>query len=367
MKDNNFNFLRYYAAIGVLIGHVATHMDIPFMGYGINYEKPFYHLGVPFFFIINGLFLYNSYVNMKNRGEGIREFMFNRLKTLAPSLYFYMLMTIALLFAIGAISFNVFTDKGFFAWIFSNLILFPVYHPSTFSHIGVGALNGSLWTIVAQLSFFIFIPIIFRVEKKIGFRNMILGLMILGVIGFALSWAATFLPQETFLIKVYNVIFIPHLIYFSLGILWSRIWNSVLQGQTLFWISITLVILFRIDVLGLGQYLGDLVELIWAVPFSYAIVWFGYNGLKFFRKFNKLENLGMGIYIWHMVVVNILLYLGINKVSYLSGPLMFLVVLILTIVLAYISRVIIEKPASNLKIKPRKKITEYHRIAKEVN
>lgn len=357
MKQNNFNFLKLYAAIGVLIGHVATHMRIPAFGYEGGAIKPFYHLGVPFFFILSGFFLYPSYVKMRGRGESIRKFLIKRWVRIAPPIYFFVPVTLVIFLVIGAINFETLTEVKLWAWVTSNIFLFPVYHPDVFSHIGIGVVNGSLWTIVAQVSFYLGIPLIYWVETKIGFRKMIVLLMTVGVIGYIIFWGDQFLETQTLLVKVYEVTCLPHLIFFGLGILWSRIWNDIPKTTSMFVICVLIVFLVKQDVFGIYPYIGELTLLLWAVPFSYSIIWFGFHGPKLFHKFNRIDDLGMGIYIWHMIFVNTFLYLGFREVAWLSNPLMHLLVIAVTIPMAYVSRILIEKPALKLyspSIKARK-------------
>lgn len=58
MRDNNFIFLRFITAIGILMGHLAYHTGIHAFGY--SETKSLYHIGLELFFIISAFFLYPS-------------------------------------------------------------------------------------------------------------------------------------------------------------------------------------------------------------------------------------------------------------------------------------------------------------------
>lgn len=340
--------------MGILTAHFTDHLDVsfPLIGYGMGGPRPF-HLGVPFFFVLTGFFLYSSYSRMRERGETVRGFLMNRYIRIAPSVYFFAVITILTLLVIGAITFDILLTKQFLVWMFSNTILFPVFNPDIFKHVGVGVINGSLWTVATQVSFFFFIPVIYLIEKRFGFRKMMAFVFITAIVGALVAWGAAMLPNEPILVKLYKVTFLPHLIFFGSGILLSKLKDRIPRSISLFLFCIGCVILLKSDVLGIHQYLGNLTELLWALPFSHAIIWFGLNGPKIFRAFNKFEDVGMGIYIWHMPVINVSLYLGMQHVGLFakSSTLVFVSVIVATLIMAYTSSKFIEKPTLLLRKK----------------
>lgn len=362
MRDDNFNFLRYYAAIGVLVGHTSNHMGIAAFGYDPEDQLlPFYHLGVPFFFLITGFFIYSSYKRTIDRNEAFSSFMFNRILRTAPSIYFYVVVAIVVLLLIGAINFSYFLEPTFYAWVASHIFLIPVYHPSIFEHIGIGVLNGSLWTIPAQITFYLILPLIFLIEKKHGFRNMIVTIFLAAVIFKVGSWYFQSYQEEPLWVKFYEITFMPQFLFFALGIFWARTWSKAPKSIYIFFLSLIMIFVLKSDMFNIYLILGDLTDLLWALPFSYAAIWFGYKGFKFFRIFGKFEDLGMGIYIWHMLIVNIFLYIGLKEIDIFNTPLMHITVIIVTIIMSYASRILIEKPALKFKknkVKEPKNIVE---------
>lgn len=353
IRENNFVFLRFVVAICVLMGHISTHMGIHAFGY--TEEKAFYHIGIPFFFVLSAFLIYPSYTKKREKGETVLSFFIKRFLRLAPSVYFITVVSVIIFLCVGALTIDVFTEQTFWAWIASNLLLLPVYNPSIFSHIGVGVINGSLWTILTFVAFYALVPVFYSFEKKYSFKKLITILLTLSIIFLGIELWRNSLSSENLFSKIYKVSPLPHLLFFSIGMFWSRFWPLVPKKTWMFVSCVIIALIFKEDILGITPYIGPLNDVLWAIPYSYAIIWFGYHGFKVFRVFNKFEDLGMGIFIWHMVVINLFLYWKLHQISWLANEFMYFLVIIITVILAYISRVFIEKPV--LKIQFNKKST----------
>jgi peptidoglycan/LPS O-acetylase OafA/YrhL len=135
--------------------------------------------------------------------------------------------------------------------------------------------------------------------------------------------------------------------YFTLGIFWAKAWSKSPRHIVLFLSSVTLFLFFKIDPLHLSSLNSTLWSFLWFMPLSYAIVWFGYNGPKILWQLNRLDDISMGIFIWHMVIINIFLYTGIDK-SLSDYPLI-LILIAVTAAVAFLSYRIVEKPALKLR------------------
>lgn len=355
VRENNFVFIKLFAGLSVLMGHLSVHMKIPGFGYGVG-TVPFYHVGVPFFLMLTAFFLYPSFSNLVERKDSIARFYLRRFLRIAPSIYFITIVTVAIFLLAGAISLTVFKEPTFWAYIVSNLFIFPVYHPDIFSHIGVGVLNGSLWTLFSQLSFYFMIPFIYLFEKKFGTNKMVVTLIITSISFYLFSYFLAGTEKYYYFERVFSVSAFGNLIYFAMGIFWAKYWKAIPKGMWMFILSIVLLYIIREDILGMEKYVDStLLKPLWSFALSYATIWFGYLGPKIFRKFNKIEDIGMGIYIWHMVIINLFLYLGLDKVSWLNGHWMFVVIISITVILAYASRILVENPTMKLEYKFKKK------------
>lgn len=141
--------------------------------------------------------------------------------------------------------------------------------------------------------------------------------------------------------------FLPQMFYLTLGIFWAKAWSKSPQHNVLFLSSVILFLLIKVDPIHLSSINSTLWSFLWFVPLSYAIIWFGYNGPKILWQLNRLDDISMGIFIWHMVIINIFLYTGINKT--LSDYPLIIVVIVVTAAIAFLSYRIVEKPALKLR------------------
>lgn len=348
-NNNCFDFIRLFAAFTVMVGHAVEHLKQNFLWFYPGSAVWFFD-GVPLFFIMSGLLVYTSYQKCVERNNPSTYYYINRFLRIAPAIYFYAFATIVFLLSFSAIQLSIFKNMTFWAWLSSNIFLVPVYHPDIFKHIGVGVLNGSLWTIPAEFSFYIIVPLIFLVEKRYGFLKMIIALSIVSAMGSFLFYYGR--GDTSLIFKFYKVSFLPYLIYFSLGIFWARKWESAPKNGWIALLSVSFYIVISMDLLNIGISRSDspLNVFITGIPLSYAAVWLGYRNPFNLSKITKIGDLSYGIYIWHMVVVNSFIYFGFLSRMSASGTKAILSVIVTTAALSAVSWWFIEKPS--LRFKP---------------
>jgi peptidoglycan/LPS O-acetylase OafA/YrhL len=135
-KENNFDFLRLIFALQVALIHLNDHMgfDIP------EFLSSF--PGVPAFFFVSGFLIYSSYQYSPGK-----NYFLNRFLRLFPGLIF---VTIGgLLVVVIAKGIHAILEKYdlMFIWFLSQITIGQAYNPSFFRDVGVGVINGALWTI----------------------------------------------------------------------------------------------------------------------------------------------------------------------------------------------------------------------------
>jgi len=355
-EGNCFDFLRLFAATSVLIAHSAGHLNLPFLwlkpGYGTR--SFWFYDGVPLFFILSGLLVYRSYLRCMERGRPLWDYILNRFLRVAPAIYAYAVVTAILILLAGAASLQGFGKVRFVAWFASNLVLYPISSEKLFPHFDGGSPNGSLWTIPVEFSFYLVVPLIYAVERRWGARCMqivlaatvvLSALMMRGLASSSHSHASQLLASTC----------IPYLLFFSLGIFWSRTWTRAPQSAMLAAAcALGYVSIRMLDVLHLAGPRPLYQEssahpaycLAWALLLSYLVLWVGHYGPRVFSQITRrIGDVSYGVYIWHMVVVNIVLYLGLSqKLAGVPAATQTLVVLG-TFAVAGLSWWYIEKPA----------------------
>lgn len=343
-RINNFDLIRLTAALQVVVWHSIEHLSISGVK-GIHYFLGFFP-GVPIFFTISGFLVYASYEN--NADNPIRYFV-NRGLRIFPALWGCFLVTVVLLLSFGVLHLNDFYQPPMIAWVVSQLTIGQFYTPDLLRAWGVGTPNGSLWTIPVEVQFYLLVPIVFWVLKK-SKNYWVIVLLILMCASYSTNVYIYSFDQESMLRKLGSVFAFPYLYQFLLGILVYKSWNSVgkfIEGKAPLWL-----------------FIYGLYSLVFSnvMDFYYPSYWPNFPGLLAnlllgtltlalaFSKRNLSENIlkgndiSYGVYIYHMLVINTFLSLG------LLGSVNILFYCILgTCLMAFLSWQLIEKPALSMK------------------
>jgi peptidoglycan/LPS O-acetylase OafA/YrhL len=148
-RKNNLEWLRLIFAMQVVLAHTSNHLESAFKLPRFISNFP----GVPAFFFVSGFLIYSSYHNSPNN-----RYFENRFLRLFPGL---VLVTIGgggvILFAQGWDSLLNNTST-FIYWFLSQITLGQAYNPELFRTVGIGVINGSLWTITTEILFYLSVP-----------------------------------------------------------------------------------------------------------------------------------------------------------------------------------------------------------------
>jgi peptidoglycan/LPS O-acetylase OafA/YrhL len=146
-------------------------------------------------------------------------------------------------------------------------------------------------------------------------------------------------------VKVFVVSLPPWLLWFTLGIGWYRNWSRAPKGIGWFLIALASYILLSFVLYEPLSSLGPMRELLYGLPLSYATVWFGFQGPAVLRDLSKIGDLSYGVYVWHMVVINLMLYLNFANKASAGNPALVPAAVAVTLVLAWLSWWLVERPA----------------------
>ncbi len=153
---NNLEWLRLLFAFQVVVMHAAEHLEHPVPDVFAHFP------GVPAFFFVSGLLIYTSYLN----APGLTYFE-NRFLRLFPALLAVTLGGAAVaLFAHGWQDLAA-HSLNYFGWIILQVTIGQAYNPGIFRDVGVGVMNGSLWTITTEIIFYISVPLIVWFERHV--------------------------------------------------------------------------------------------------------------------------------------------------------------------------------------------------------
>jgi peptidoglycan/LPS O-acetylase OafA/YrhL len=313
-RANCFDFLRLFAAATVVVQHGFEHLQRPFLWADRDHGW-WFRDGVALFFVMSGMLVYRSCARCVETGRPLRQYFINRFLRVAPLIYLYSIVTPLFLIAIGALSVHSLFSRGMLAWFASNLVLVPVAHPQAFRSIGVGVINGSLWTIPAEVSFYLICPGLVWIDRKIGRRALVATVVSLAVAGTLLRWGFETYAEEAPIFKALSLTFLPHFLFFGLGILFSLYWQRLPQSLPFALICAVVYLAIRYDIGGARALVPmPIWRIVWGVPMAYAFVYLGYYGPKILVRIpEKIGDLSYGVYVWHMVVINVFLYLGVRE------------------------------------------------------
>lgn len=334
-KKNNFDLIRLFAAAQVAFSHAAVYMDVDSIWvYYLSYFP-----GVPIFFFISGFLIFQSYNNIqKNK---LRTFFTNRILRLYPALYVCVALSVGSVYYSGYMSVANPTSGEIVKWLASHLTFLQFYNPDFLREYGTGKLNASLWTISVELQFYVLTPVIYLLSRK--FRKTAITLFVFfAIINVGNSF---FNPRDTTLQKMLNVSFAPWIFMFATGAYLST--NSALQQRILripIWVTLPayLVIYYFSIVFDFGT--ANSLNTVLFLLLCCMILKAAYTRPGLSDHLLRRNDISYGVYIYHMPIVNFLIYR-----EFTGSNLALATALLGTVAIATLSWVILEKPALRLK------------------
>lgn len=342
-RINNFDLIRFFAALQVVYGHSLTHLKIENYFVHLFYGFLKYFPGVPIFFTVSGFLIFWAY----DRNPNIKKYALNRVLRLYPALYVCLFITIVLLVCNSTT--NLLSHQNFYAWLIAQLTIFQFYTPEILRFWGVGTPNGSLWTIAVEVQYYILVPVIFLIMRKMKNWVVLLTLVTASILA---NFSLNLMP-ENIIQKLAFVSIVPYLFNFLIGSIFYIFWNKLgklVQNNFIKWALAYAVFVLIFDVVfefNLTSYhITNIFQPISMVILSCLVLSFAFSINTLSERFLKHNDISYGIYIYHMLVVNTLVTLGyIRDVKYL------ILTFAITVILGYISWIFIEKPALSLKKK----------------
>ncbi|MDR6786141.1 peptidoglycan/LPS O-acetylase OafA/YrhL [Pedobacter africanus] len=336
--NNNFNLIRLLASLQVLIVHTCNHFGYDTLP--IRMLKCF--PGVPLFFFISGYLIGGTYI--KNHQKGLAVFFRNRALRLYPALIVCTALSVFVAFTTGYLASVQFNVSQFFVWVVGQISFFQFYNPEFMRGYGTGVLNGALWTIAVEIQFYLLTPIIFYLLKNR--RELIFILLILSVL---VNIYIRVNPNwELLYMKLLTVSFLPWIYMFLIGYFFSH-FKQLKENIRV--INIWIVLgLYIISMIFIGSYRENAMNSINPIAvLLLSILVFKFSEARIYlpgriERFIDKYDISYGIYIYHMPVINALLFL--NVFSLCTN---IIVTVLLTILFAFLSWVLIERSMMRLK------------------
>ncbi len=165
-RENNFDLLRLGLAWTVVLVHAADLSLAPplaFLGRWINPQVP-----VQGFFAISGCLIVASW----DRSSSASGYFRRRAQRILPGYWLALLYTLVLGAAVSTVPLARFvTSPATWKYIAANLTFATFLHPDlpgVFAHNDLSAVNGALWTIKVEVMFYLFVPVLVWLCRRLG-------------------------------------------------------------------------------------------------------------------------------------------------------------------------------------------------------
>jgi peptidoglycan/LPS O-acetylase OafA/YrhL len=216
---------------------------------------------------------------------------------------------------------------------------------------GDGVLNGSLWTICVELQFYWLVPILYLLLWRCDRRRANVRLAILALVFFAFHQLLVALADpyaETVAWKLFHISFLPWFYMFLVGVLAQRNLDRVLAfarrlpatGLLLGYVG------YALAAGAAGLPLGNMLALPVFLPLAFVVIRVAFSGLREASDLLRRNDLSYGVYIYHMPIVNQLLFYGRSGSAVLFGA------IAASVVAATLSWFLVERPSLRLKKHP---------------
>lgn len=338
---NNFDLIRLFAASQVIFfNHYAKYFNISILQDTVLTA----FAGVPIFFFVSGFLISSSF----ERNSNLWDYSRNRVLRIFPALWVCSTIAVASVFISG---YDIKASLQTLIWYITQLS-YPLYTPGFMRDYGVGALNGSLWTIPIELEFYLILPLLYLIFKLK--QNNPVYLLLLAILFYLGNTILLYclgdtdsLWENSLIYKVYITSIFPNLFMFLIGIFFQQnftFFHKLLQGR---FIICVLVYLAFFTILKYSGTTPSLIEGIWQLPLfivlSMTIFSAAYTKPNLAEKILRKNDISYGVYIYHMPVANFLLYTcGASNITFAAA-------LIATYTLAILSWKFVEYPAMLLK------------------
>lgn len=364
MKESNkiyfpgLNGLRFYAALAVIITHVELMKGK--LGFSNIWHEPIIHQlgvqGVSFFFVLSGFLITYLLIIEKQKTNRIslKDFYLRRILRIWPLYYFVLIL--------GFFVFPYFSffDMPFFTHHFKedylwNLIFYIVIFPNlALSFFNAVPLIGQSWSIGVEEQFYILWPIVLKLKKTLTFQFLISLLFFLIIIKVIILMTAFYSDSQIvqYVKKFAAMAKFENMVIGGIGALIIK--NKV--ESILVYIKKPIVLLFSICFIFISMYIVpdfflDGIHLINSFLFLIIIINVSTNPNSFLKLenniFNLLGKISYGIYMYHLIVVFIVLKV-LNKINFsnfddlLSNLILYILSIGFTILISYLSYTIFE-------------------------
>ena len=317
-RNNCLNLLRMLAAAQVFFGHIVPVFSTvqpswlsPFMNALFLFE------GVPFFFGISGFLLWMSI----GRTDSFSSYLKNRVARLYPEMWGAILVNAAVTLILNFKNIKWF---DFFAYQVAQGTFLQFWTPDSLRDFS----NGPLWTVFVMAQCYIVLWFAYRFLHGKGLKRWIPTLAVCLAVNIFKPLLAGLLPAILYKLIWYT--FVNHMWLFLVGAFLCEYFDRIIGWLKKLWwlaflVEVLVVYIFRDLDIGSYPIIKSVSLLLGSIGLAYCL-----------PKLNLKIDLSYGLYLYHMIVINAMVALGLFGGSFL-WTLAALAISLLLAALSYIS------------------------------
>jgi len=326
-RDNNFNLVRLFGAALVIYGHSYALTGNPPPGFAATSVST---IGVKIFFSISGYLVSLSWLSDPH----LARFFSRRLLRICPALIVIVFSTA---FIIGPLLTRLslteyFGDPGVYSYLWNATLYINYFLPGLFEHnVYPDAVNGSLWSLPTEFAMYILTPVLLTIFYFLPRRLAQLATASLLVAAYAGAHMdhggrqLVFYATDVWASLTLAPYFIAGMAFAAFGL--SRVFN----------IYVAFALLFVVAIFDTGALVKEAM-LILILPYACLSFASGRNILPGLERFD----ISYGLFLYGFLIQQII-------AKFFASPLhpwtMFWAALCATAVPAYVSWILVEKPA----------------------
>ena len=302
-ENNIFDIIRYYAMLQVMVNHMVEHFKLQLPAVLQALIK---FQGVVILFALSGYLTAASLDRDSMNGDIDKpKFLKKRFFRIFPEYWLCVLINTVVIFVLYSPKPNL---KEGLIYVITQFGCLNFYTGEWLRGYGVGAPNGSLWTILVELEFYVIILLIWKWLRNKGIITWTLLLVVFAGMNYLSAISGN---PEMLIIKLINCSIIPYLYMFMIGCFFYRFREKIFNCDSRL-IGIAGIFLVAMYFLGDGLISGSYLPLLSGIALAAMTIIFGY---LFKVKLRAKIDITYGTYLYHMVVVNAIIALGV-KINY---------------------------------------------------
>lgn len=331
---NALDIFRLIATLQVFLGHIITHFSMENPPVNVVY----FVRGVPILFVLCGFLTAKSL-----EGRSVKKWLLGRLVRVVPAFWMCILVNTVIILIVYETKPSVIDGV---IYLITQFLAMNFYTGDWLREYGCGVPNGVLWTIPVQIQFFLLAPIMAKIIKP---RSVYVGgatIFVLSAFSILLQRISAFLPSM--ISKLIGVTVAPYLYFLVAGMVaWYHKDKIIPALQKRKWFILLSYFVWKLmeNHLAFPHFVdGVLYNIVTTLLVAALIFAFAFCG-----TWRMKRDITYGFYLYHMVIVNLILHLGVTSLEPLwQGGVLVAGIALLTTICAWLSQHLIEIPTARL-------------------